>query len=83
VCSDPAIGEQVKQFVNSPILDMGEVGQFLAKNPKRAEELDVHGGKISSARVGRWRQEPEPVRSEAESMAELMKDYCDFWDYEG
>lgn len=84
VCTNPALMEQVKQFVDSPIPagDVGEVGGFLASNPRRAEEHQVHGDQITDKRVRRWAQETdEQLVADAHRAFDLMPEYCEFWEY--
>lgn len=85
VCTDPEVLERLKQYVESPIPagDVGEVGGFLAGNPRRQEEHQVHGDQITDKRVRRWAQETnEQLVADAHRAFDLMPEYCEFWKYE-
>jgi hypothetical protein len=82
LCTKPEIYEKIKAFVESPIPDMGEVGAFTAGNPLRRGESQLHGGRISSKQVARWRIESDPDRAQrAQETFDRMEQYCRFWGY--
>ena len=73
---------RIKEYVVSPIPDVGEVGGFLSNNPKRVGEYDLHGNEITDSRVYRWKREPDKkLVKKAHGFRELMVDYCKFWGY--
>ncbi len=45
LCTNDAVYEQVKSFTCSPIPDTGKAGGYLAGNPRRRDEFDLHGGR--------------------------------------
>ena len=65
----------MKEYVNSPIPDVGEVGGFLSNNPKRVGEHELHGGVITHSRVCRWKRESDKeLVKKANKFFELMED---------
>ena len=82
-CKDPdTILSNVKEFVKSPIPNIGEIGGYTSVNPKRGAEYRRHGKKITSLRINRWKKEPDKqLVLRAEKFANLMSDYCNFWGY--
>jgi hypothetical protein len=82
-CKDPAVYEEMKSFVRSPIPEMGDVGRFNAENPRRTDEHELHEGSITDKRLGRWRElTDERLRADAYRTFDLMGDYCAFWGYD-
>lgn len=83
LCTDPALYDKIKRFVESSIPEMGRVGAFNATESGRAEESALHGGRISARQIGRWREEPDhALREAADRLSALMTEYCRFWGYE-
>lgn len=83
LCTDPELPQKVRDFVNSPIPHIGEVGSFVATHPRRVNEYDVHGKQITDKRVNRWRKEPdEKLLEDAHAFFSLMDHYCEFWQYD-
>lgn len=82
LCTDPSLFERVKQFCESPIPGIGDVGSFNASNPKRLAEYELHRDQITDRRIERWKREPdEALRSQAGEIAALMPEYLRFWEY--
>lgn len=83
-CSDPTMVTRVKSFTGCTTPNGGGVGQFNAANPERQNEYALHGDRITSSRVARWRDEPdEKDAAQARRMPGLMPEYCGFWGYDG
>ena len=82
LCTNPALPEQIKSFVDSPIPDSGAIGSFNATNPLRTDEYAVHGDRITDRRVNRWKtEEDQKLVQETQETFDRMSEYCDFWDY--
>lgn len=82
-CSDTALLDKVKTFVGSRIDGTGGAGQFNIANPNRVAEARVHGDKVTSTRVDRWRQETDAnLVREAHKVFDRMPEYVEFWGYE-
>jgi hypothetical protein len=83
LCSDAGVLEKARAFAGSRVPEHAGVGQFNAANPERKGEYEVHGGKITDRRVGRWRSEPDKgLVAQAEEVFARMPAYCEFWGYE-
>jgi hypothetical protein len=83
LCQDDAVIARIKQFVQSPIPEIGPIGAYISTHPFRQHEHDVHHGKITDKSVGRWRQESDrQLLSDALACFEKMSAYSQFWGYE-
>lgn len=76
LCTDPAVLDQVKAHVGSALTSAPDLGSF------RPRQAVVHGDRITSRRVGRWRQETDAgLVAQARRLAALVDDYREFWGY--
>ncbi|PID56921.1 sulfotransferase [candidate division KSB3 bacterium] len=74
---------RIKKFVDSPIPDIGMIGWFNSKNPKRITEYKLHRDAITRKKVCFWRSIFEPKLVEAsQTVFELLSEYCEFWHYQ-
>ena len=82
-CRDPEREtSRVREFVESPMPDLGEIGVLNKDNPNRSYEHEKHGPVISAKSVERWKTERNPkLVTEACQLAELMGPYMDFFGY--
>ena len=72
----------MKEFVNSPIPNVGKIGSFLSNNPKRLWEYELHKEEITNSRVNRWRRETDKqLVKRANKFFGLMNEYREFWNY--
>ena len=82
LCEDPEALARVMEFVGSPLAAPGRAGQFNEANPQRQVEAGVHGGRITSSRVARWRQVEDPgLREAMHEVHARMSEYNTFWGY--
>jgi len=82
ICLDQSIFEIIKKFVDSPIPSIGQIGQFNIHHPIRIYEYQLHGDKLSSKSVQRWKREPDlELVEEAHQVFESMPEYTNFWGY--
>jgi hypothetical protein len=82
LCLDQSIFKRIKDFVHSPIPTVGEIGQFNIQHPKRKDEYQLHGDKLTRKSVQRWRNEPNRSLVEnAHKVFENMPEYTEFWGY--
>jgi len=82
-CTDPSVFTNIKLFVNSPLSKTGDVGSFVATQPRRKSEHYIHGGQITMKRVERWKSETDShLLADAHKLFDLMPQYCEFWKYE-
>jgi len=73
---------EMKKFINSPIPDIGEIGQFMGRAPKRKREYGLHGNSITTKHVNRWQEEPnKSLVKLANDFFDSVPDYCEFWGY--
>lgn len=83
LCTDSALTHKLLAFVESPIPERGQIGQFNKRHPNRKHEYRLHGDKITDKRVKRWRRENDARRvEEAYWVFDHMREYTDFWNYE-
>ncbi len=76
LCTDPSTRKALLDYVESPLLEPGSIGEINRFNRR------VHGTTVSDRHVGRWRSEPdEALRREAEETFERLPEYADFWEY--
>lgn len=74
--------KEIKNFVNSPIPDVGEVGEFHKTIPAGQHEVKMHQGKATTKAVARWqREQNEDLLKQANRFFELMAEYCELWGY--
>ena len=82
LCTDEKYFNKITTFVESEIPRIGAVGSFNALNPKRQDEYELHGNRITSKRVSRWHLESDKnLVNEAQPTFDLMPEYCEFWGY--
>jgi hypothetical protein len=83
LCQDSeSVMSEVKEFVNSPIPDIGDIGGYLSLNQKRMNEFQRHGKNITSLRIQRWKKvRDKGLLSRAKKFYSLMKEYRAFWSY--
>ncbi|GAB4581819.1 MAG: hypothetical protein Fur0022_45700 [Anaerolineales bacterium] len=83
LCRDSAVIERVKQFIHSPIPEMGAIGAYISTHPTRMLEHSLHHGQITDQSIGRWKTETDP-QLQADTLAcfRHMPKYCAFWGYE-
>ena len=82
LCTDPAVLESVKHFVDSPIPSSGSIGAFVGGQTSRLQEAAKHNAGISKTSVSRWRQEPDSQKlHDAVSTLRKMPAYAEFWGY--
>lgn len=82
LCSDPGAFDRVRTFVDSPLTTAGKAGRFNEKNPVRSSEAAIHGGAVTTKRVGRWQTESNPeLRDKAQRVFELMRPYAEFFGF--
>ncbi len=83
LCTDKTVFDEILSFIRSPITKLGDIGTFVSNHPKRVSEHDIHGDKITSQRVHRWKNETDAALvRQAHQVFEHMPAYCDFWEYE-
>ena len=76
LCGDPRVRTEIRRFVDSPVTGAGAVGVFKHSN------REVHGHRVTSRRVQRWRDEPDAgLRAGAAETLERLDGYCRFWGY--
>ncbi|MGH0034786.1 MAG: sulfotransferase [Myxococcota bacterium] len=76
LCTDPGTWETLRDHVDSPLADLGSVGDLNRHNRR------VHGDTVSALHVGRWRHEPDAgLRAGAEATFERLSGYAAFWGY--
>lgn len=74
---------RIKEFVNSPIPDVGEVGEFHRNISAGLHETLTHAGQVTTKRTEIWKRESNiKLLNEANIFFKLMSDYNDFWGYE-
>lgn len=82
LCLAPDMLTRVREFVNSPLVTAGDIGQFNASHPHRRQEYQLHGDQITDQRVQRWRRETDVnLLKAAQQVFEAMPDYVSFWGY--
>lgn len=81
LCITPGIIADVLRFVDSDIAEVGQLGEYLRADERRAGEGALHGGRITDQRVARWRQESDELRDEAQQVFDAMADYASYWRY--
>jgi len=83
LCQGSEIYNRIKEFADSPIRGIGEVGIFNKANQARINEYQLHGDAITARRVYRWKQEKDKaLLANAQKVFDLMPEYCSFWGYE-
>lgn len=83
LCENPNTISEVKKFIKSPLPGIGNIGGFLSNNPKRMNEYDVHGNKMTLKRIERWKEESDKeLLEDVFRFFNLMSEYCNFWRYE-
>lgn len=83
LCTSGNLFDKILTFVESEIPVIGAIGSFNALNPKRQDEYELHGERISDKRVNRWHHELDNnLVLEAQKTFDLMPEYCEFWGYE-
>ncbi len=83
ICTDESCLLKAKAFAGCEFEGLGQVGQFNAANPNRADEAKLHGDKITESRIERWKQESdEDLKRAACSIMDLMPEYAEYWGYE-
>ena len=76
LCTDPGALEAARQFAGNDISGLGLVGS------RPGWRAWVHGSRITTKAVGRWRSEPNSrLVSEATETADRMSEYLEFWGY--
>jgi hypothetical protein len=76
VCSDPGVREEIRRFVDSPVSGGGAVGVFKQSN------REVHGHRVTTRRVQRWRNEPDAsLRAGAAETRARLPEYCRYWGF--
>lgn len=76
VCSDPRVREEIRRFVDSPVTGGGAVGVFKQSN------REVHGHRVTTRRVQRWRDEPDAsLRAGAAETRARLPEYCRYWGF--
>lgn len=82
LCTDGKYFDKITTFVESEIPKIGAVGSFNALNPKRQDEYELHGDRITNKRVSRWHLESDKdLVGKAQLAFDLMPEYCEFWGY--
>jgi hypothetical protein len=82
LCTDATIVERVREHVKSSSHGLGNLGDFVYRNPDRRYEAEKHGRAITTGSVDRWRNESDPgLIHEAETFRDLLPDYCSFFGY--
>ncbi len=82
-CTDLSVFADIKTFVNSPLSEVGDVGAFVATQPRRKNEYQIHGAQITTKRIERWKSETDSqLLADAHKLFDLMPQYCEFWEYE-
>lgn len=83
LCTDPAIMGKILSFCQSPLENVGDIGQFLRSDPIRDREHQRHGATISDQSVYRWQGEQnQTLLEDAFQFARLMHEYTSFWGYD-
>lgn len=84
LCRDPEGSIlKIKEFIDSPIPTVGDVGKFLSFLPKRKPEFELHGNEITTSRVDRWKKEKnKDLVKWANKFFDSIPKYCEFWEYE-
>jgi hypothetical protein len=76
VCSDPRVRDEIRRFVDSPVTGGGAVGVFKQSN------REVHGHRVTTRRVQRWRDEPDAsLRAGAAETRARLPEYCRYWGF--
>lgn len=84
LCTDPGVFDRVREFVGSPLDRPGAPGRFNTASIARADEAALHGGKVTPARVDRWKTEGDPHRrAGAEEVLRLTREFAAYWGYTG
>jgi hypothetical protein len=82
LCQSPEILGEITTFTETELPEMGQVGSFTSRDPRRVGEYELHGDRITARRVYRWKDEPDTeLRAQAFRVAELMPEYCAYWGY--
>lgn len=81
LCVQPELIKRVLDYVESDIREIGELGSFLSRDPRRVAEGRLHGGEITDIRVARWRQESGEGAAGAQEVFDMMEEYRDYWNY--
>ena len=79
--SDPAgVMATVREYIDSPLDGIGDVGCFNRENPARVSEFRIHGEKITGARSGRWREvEDADLADRMNEVWRRMEKYREWW----
>lgn len=82
LCSDPDVFNKIKDFVDSPIFDQGEIGKFIRSHHGRVREYTIHGDRITTKSVDKWKREQNrELLAEALEFHDFLPDYTGFWGY--
>lgn len=82
LCNDPDVFNEIKEFVGSRITDKGEIGKFIRTHRNRVREYAIHGGRITTKSVQKWkREENRKLLAEALEFHSAVPEYTGFWGY--
>lgn len=82
LCNNKSTFENIKKYVNSPINEMGNVGELHEKLPRGDYENSIHKFKVTSKSVYRYKfEQDKKLLENAKAFYNLMSDYNEFWGY--
>lgn len=83
LCKNPdVIVNEIKDYVNSPIPDIGDIGKYLESLSKRKNEYRKHKNEITTKSIEKWKTEKDKKLVEnCNEFFDSIPWYCDFWDY--
>lgn len=82
LCTDPEVFHRIATHCETPLERPGAAGRFNASNTARADEAAMHQGRVTKARVDRWKTEPnERKRAGADEVFRLTREFAEFWGY--
>ena len=83
LCRDPGLFDKIREFAESPLEGIGEVGFFTGMHPLRRDEYDLHTNRVTDQAVNRWERESDSrLLGEAQETFDRMGEYSEFWGYE-